>query len=111
MPEAKSIRESLRMERRDWSLLAAAAALALFGLAVNNSIIPNYHEQQAVMKRHSELKQQLQAAQHEAAQLRDEIDALEDPYYLADTMVNKYHWRFAPAAPPGPVAPAGVDRK
>ncbi|MBX3474047.1 MAG: hypothetical protein KF754_06655 [Planctomycetes bacterium] len=100
MPERKSIRESLRMEGRDWSLLAAAAALVAFGLALNNSIIPNYHEHQAMLKRHTELKQQLEVARQEGAQLQDEIDALDDPYYLSSEMIEKYHWRYAPPATP-----------
>ncbi|MBE7490817.1 MAG: hypothetical protein HS108_03495 [Planctomycetes bacterium] len=103
MSGRKSIRESLRMEGRDWSLLAAAGALVVFGLAVHNSIVPGYHEHQAILRRHAELKQQLQQAKDEGARLQDEIDAMDDPYYLAQRMMDEYGWHYAP--PPQAEAP------
>lgn len=96
MSGRKSIRESLRMEGRDWSLLAAAGALVVFGLAVHNSIVPGYHEHQAILKRNAELKQQLQQAKDEGARLQDEIDAMDDPYYLAQRMIDDYGWHYPP---------------
>lgn len=104
MSGRKSIRESLRMEGRDWSLLGVAAALAAFGLALHNSIIPNYHEQQAMLKRSAELKQELDRARQTGARLQDEIDALDDPYYLSAEMIDKYHWRYA-SPPPSSTSP------
>ena len=35
-----SVRESLRMQGRDYSLLAVAAMFVIFGLAVSNSVRP-----------------------------------------------------------------------
>lgn len=99
MSARQSIRDSMRFEGRDWSLLAAAGALALFGLAVNNSILPNYHEQQGAHRRLGELQRQHHAAAAESERLRDEILSLEDPYYLAEQMVTVYRWRYAPPNP------------
>lgn len=99
-----SVRESLRMESRDYSLLAVAAMFVIFGLAVSNSIIPNYHEQQSLERRRIELQRGVEAAKAENARIQDEIEALDDPYYMADWLRTKLGYRDAPAqveAPPG----------
>jgi cell division protein FtsB len=88
-------RESLRIESRDYSLLAVAVMFVVFGLAVSNSVIPNYHEQQALEKRHAELKQQIQRTQAENLRIADEIEALDDPYYMAQTMIEKFGYTHA----------------
>jgi len=107
MSQRTSIRESMRMEGRDWSLIAAAGALVIFGLAVNNSIIPNYHEHQALIKRSNELKQQLQQAKDAGARLKDETEAMDDPYYMAQKMIDDYGWHY----PPPPTVPPVADKK
>lgn len=93
------------MEGRDYSLLAAAAALALFGIAFSQNIIPNYHEQAAIEKRRAELRVDLDKATQQVQALRDEVDALDDPYYQARVLIEKYGWRYGPPLPP-PAAPA-----
>jgi hypothetical protein len=108
MAKGKSIRESLRMEGRDWSLLAAAAALALFGIALSKSIIPAYHEQAAIEKRRAELRIELDKAKQQSEALRSEADAMDDPYYLARVLIEKYGWRYGP--PVQPAAPSTASR-
>lgn len=84
------------MQPRDYSLIAVAAMFVIFGLAFSNSIIPNYHRQQAVEERRAELQQQVKAAQTENARLQDEIYALDDPYYMAQKMVQEFKYTYAP---------------
>ncbi|MCB9933188.1 MAG: hypothetical protein H6841_07200 [Planctomycetes bacterium] len=91
-----SVRESLRMESRDYSLLAVAVMFVIFGLAVSNSVIPNYHEQQSLEKRKTELQRNVEAAKAENARIADEIEALDDPYYMADWLRTKLGYRDVP---------------
>ena len=91
----QSLRESLRMNTRDYSLIVVAAMFVIFGLAFTNNIIPNYHEQQALERRRAELKQQVEAAKGENDNIRDEIEALDDPYYQAEVLVRDFHYRYA----------------
>lgn len=90
----KSIRDSIRHYSRDYSLVVVAAALLLSGLVVKATVIPNYHEMQAVEKRNSDLKADVQAAQDESDRLKDVILALDDPYYISEVLVNEYKWRY-----------------
>ena len=99
--ERKSIRESLRMEGRDYSLIAVAVMFVIFGLGVSNSVIPNYHEQHALEKRKAELKRNLQEAKDETAAIEDEIDALDDPYYMAQWLRSHLGYRDAPVVVEG----------
>jgi hypothetical protein len=92
----ESLREGLRMGGRDYSLLAAAGMLVLFGLAVNNHIIPNFHEQQALEKRRNELQESVKQTRAEVERIKDEAEALDDPYYMAWYMVENYNWRYPP---------------
>jgi hypothetical protein len=92
----KSLRESLRMEGRDYSLIAVAAMFVIFGLAFSNAIIPNYHEQQALEKRRAELRQLVKATTAANAAIEDEIEALDDPYYMAQKMVQEFKYTYAP---------------
>lgn len=91
----ESIRESLRMQGRDYSLIAVAVMFVIFGLAMSNSVIPNYHEQQALEKRKAGLEQQVEDARAENDRSRDEIEALDDPYYMAQKLVEVYKYRYA----------------
>lgn len=91
----ESLRESLRMEPRDYSLVVVAAMFVIFGLAFTNNVIPNYHEQHALEKRSAELKQQVEKARSENERIQDEIDALDDPYYQAEVLVRDWHYRRA----------------
>lgn len=102
----ESVRESMRAGRRDFSLLAAAGVLALFGFAAAHTVFPNYHELQALEKRKSELQRQVDTAKGENARLKDEIEALDDPYYLAAEMVSRYRWRYPALPAPAPKDPA-----
>jgi hypothetical protein len=95
----ESIRDSLRTHGRDYSLLAVAGMLVVFGLAVNNHVIPNFHEQQALEKRLNQLKTEVRNSQAELARIKDEAAALDDPYYMAWYMVEHYHWRYPPVQP------------
>jgi hypothetical protein len=92
----KSLRESLRMDGRDYSLVAVAAMFVIFGLAFSKAIIPNYHEQQALEKRRAELKQQLEATETANARVQNEIEALDDPYYMAQWLRANLGYRDAP---------------
>lgn len=93
----ESIRDSLRMQGRDYSLIAVAVMFAIFGLAMSNSVIPNYHEQHALEARKTELEKQVQAARDENARLEDEIEALDDPYYMAQWLRSHLGYHDAPA--------------
>lgn len=105
MARGASLRESIRAHTRDYSLLVVAAMFVVFGLAVSNSVIPSYHEQEALAKRRAELQREVEAAKARNAERQSEIDALEDPYYIAQWMIERYHWRRAPqAATPQPDA-------
>lgn len=90
-----SLRDSLRMPTRDYSLVVVAAMFVIFGLAFTNNIIPNYHELQALNQRRDDLKQHADEAQAENDRLKDEIDALDDPYYQAEVLVRDWHYRYA----------------
>ena len=92
-----SVAESVRMEGRDYSLIAVAVMFVIFGLGVSNSVIPNYHEQQALEKRRVELEQQVEKQKDENARIEDEIFALDDPYYMAQVLVEKFGYKHAPA--------------
>lgn len=98
MARSTSLRESLRVHTRDYSLLMVAAMFVIFGLAVSNSVIPNYHEQQTLSKRRAELQREVEEAKARNAARQSEINALEDPYYIAQWMIERYHWRRAPQA-------------
>ena len=91
-----SSRESIRMEGRDYSLIAVAVMFVIFGLGVSNSVIPNYHEQQALESRRVELQKMVHAQEAENARIEDEIQALDDPYYMAQTLVEKFGYTHAP---------------
>ena len=101
----ESIRESLRMQGRDYSLIAVAAMFAIFGLAMSNSVIPNYHEQHALEARKAELEQQVRDARAENARLEDEIEALDDPYYMAQWLRTHLGYRDVPAVVEGEASP------
>ena len=84
------------MNGRDYSLIAVAAMFVIFGLAFSNAVIPNYHEQQALEKRRVELKLQLETTKTANARIQDEIEALEDPYYMAQWLRTNLGYRNAP---------------
>lgn len=90
----KSIRDSIRHYSRDYSLIVVAAALVLAGLVVNGTVIPNYHEMQETEKHNAALKAEVDAAQAENEKLKDQILALEDPYYISQVLVDEYKWRY-----------------
>ncbi|MHC4839461.1 MAG: FtsB/FtsL family cell division protein [Planctomycetota bacterium] len=90
----KSIRDSIRRYSRDYSLIVVAGALLLSGLAVSKSVIPNYHEMQQAERRNQEIKADVAAAQAENDRLKDQIEALEDPYYIAEILVEEYKYRY-----------------
>jgi cell division protein FtsB len=92
----KSLRESLRIEPRDYSLVAVAAMFVIFGLAFSNSVIPNYHRQQSLEARRAELQQQVNATKNQNARIEDEILALDDPYYMAQKLINDLKYTYAP---------------
>jgi hypothetical protein len=92
----QSIRDSLRIGPRDFSLLFAAAVVAALALALNNSILPDFREQQALEQRLDKLKREVAETRREGRQLRGEAAALEDPYYIAAWLVERYHWRYPP---------------
>ena len=75
-------------------MIVVAAALVLSGLVVTGTVIPNYHELQQAEKRNSEIKAELKAAQSENDTLKDQIEALEDPYYIAEVLVEEYRYRY-----------------
>ncbi len=91
-----SLRESVRTAVHDYSLLLAAALLVLFGYALSQHVIPNYHELKELEHRRDELKRGVAAEKAENERLRDQISALDDPYYLAGELVTKYRWRYPP---------------
>jgi hypothetical protein len=68
----------------------------IFGLAFSNSIIPNYHRQQALEARRAEVQQKVKETQAANARIQDEIDALDDPYYMAQKMVQEFRYTYAP---------------
>ncbi|MBZ0135396.1 MAG: hypothetical protein K8I27_03350 [Planctomycetes bacterium] len=90
-----SARESMRMEGRDYSLIAVAVMFVIFGLGVSNSVIPNYHEQQALETRQVELQSLVDHQADENARIEDEIQALDDPYYMAQVLVEKFGYTHA----------------
>jgi cell division protein FtsB len=97
----QSLRESLRMNTRDYSLVVVAVMFVIFGLAFSNNIIPNYHELQALEKHRAELKKEVEAAKADNDRLEDEIESLDDPYDQADILVREFHYRYAePEADP-----------
>lgn len=108
MAAQSSVRDSMRAGGRDWSLLLAAVALIALGLAVSNSIVPNYRELEELSLRRDALRRQLHQATQESERLQDNIGALEDPYYVAQTMIEVYHWRYAPPAPVSPAKSGGA---
>lgn len=89
----KSFRESLRVVTRDYSLVVVAVMFVIFGVAVSNSVIPNYHELQRVEKRRASVSGQLEEERAENEKLRDQVDALDDPYYVAQWMVENLSYR------------------
>ena len=91
-----SARESARFEGRDYSLIAVAVMFVIFGLGVSNSVIPNYHEQQALETRKVDLQKMVEKQGAENARIQDEILALDDPYYMAQTLVEKFGYTHAP---------------
>lgn len=93
-----SARESLRMEGRDYSLIAVAVMFVIFGLGVSNSVIPNYHEQQSLETRKNQLVEQVQDQKDENARIQDETLALDDPYYMAEVLVEKFGYKHAPVS-------------
>lgn len=86
-------------ESKDWSLLTVAAMLIAFGVVFSGQIIPSWHELQAVEKRRAELKQQLASAESRNESLRDEIDALQDPYYVAAVLLQEYNYQRVEETP------------
>jgi len=106
----KSLRESLRMEPRDYSLVAVAAMFVIFGLAFSNSVIPNYHRQQALEARRAELEKDLKAREAENARIADEIAALDDPYYMAHWLREHLGYTDAPPKDTGQASVANGPR-
>lgn len=92
---ARKSSDSMRTDH-DYSLLAVAAMLVVLAFAVSQHVIPNYHELQALERRHKALKKAVHDQQRANATLQDQIDALDDPYYLAEYLVEHYGWRRAP---------------
>jgi cell division protein FtsB len=90
-----SARNSIRMEGRDYSLIAVAVMFMIFGLGVSNSVIPNYHEQQALEHRRAGLQQQVEKQKAHNHRIEDEIQALDDPYYMAQTLIEKLGYTHA----------------
>ncbi len=90
----KSIRDSIRHYSRDYSLIVVAVALGISGLVVNGTVIPNYHEMQATEEHNAALKAEVDAARAENEKLKDQILALDDPYYISEVLVNEYKWRY-----------------
>ena len=93
-----SAQESLRMEGRDYSLIAVAVMFMIFGLGVSNSVIPNYHEQQALEQRKRHLTELVDKQQADNARIEDEILALDDPYYMAQTLIENFGYTHAPVS-------------
>jgi cell division protein FtsB len=89
----QSLRESIRVGT-DYSLLVAAAMLVILGIAVSRLVVPNYHEQQAIEARRDALQHEVADLKRLNKDLRDEIDSLEDPYYVAYLLVSAYGWRY-----------------
>ncbi|MDC1142053.1 hypothetical protein OAU50_03100 [Planctomycetota bacterium] len=90
----KSIRDSIRHYSRDYSLIVVAVALVLSGFAVMRGVIPNDHELKQAEVRNAEIKAEVAAAQAENDKLKDQIEALEDPYYIAEVLVDEYKYRY-----------------
>ncbi len=97
---SSSLRDSVRTAVHDYSLLVAAGVLVLFGYALSQHVIPNYHELKALELRRDDVRKQVEQQAAVNERLRDEISALEDPYYLAGELVNRYHWRYPPLEVP-----------
>ncbi|MCC7510719.1 MAG: hypothetical protein IT464_15255 [Planctomycetes bacterium] len=99
-----SLRESIRTGGHDYSLLAVAAMILVFGYALSQHVIPNYHELQSIERRHKETRGKVSDQKAENAKLEDQTQALDDPYYLAQIMVERYKWRYAPLQVENPPA-------
>lgn len=93
MSARESIRESLRIVTRDYSLVGVAIMFVIFGLALSNNVIPNYHELQELTQRKEEVSKQVETARKENETLQDQINALDDPYYITQWMVDNLNYR------------------
>ncbi|MBX3460469.1 MAG: hypothetical protein KF696_10990 [Planctomycetes bacterium] len=80
----------------DYSMVAVAAMALVFVYALSQHVIPNYHELQAMERHHKALKRHVAEQREANAVLQDQIEALDDPYYLAEHMIAHYGWRRAP---------------
>ncbi|MCC6573784.1 MAG: hypothetical protein IT462_08335 [Planctomycetes bacterium] len=89
-----SIANSSRMGRFDASPWIAALMLIALGIVISNQILPAWHEQQALAQRNRQLAEQVEAAKAEALRIEDEIEALNDPYYVAAILVADYNYRW-----------------
>lgn len=78
---------------RDWSYLLVALMMVVFGLALSREVIPAWHELRAIEHRRAVLKQQVSAAVTRKALLMENIDAFDDPYYLAWHLRQHYGYR------------------
>lgn len=86
--------ESIRGTGHDFSLLAAAAVLVIFAYTVSQHVIPNYHELKALEQRRDDLRVEVAKQKKQNSETREEIDALDDPYYVAWMLVKDYGWRY-----------------
>lgn len=89
-----SINGSGRLWRFDASPWIAALMLIALGIVISNQILPAWHEQQALAYRNRELSRQVEEAKAQAQRIQDEIDALNDPYYVAAVLVAEYNYRW-----------------
>lgn len=89
----KSFRESLRVATRDYSLVVVAIMFVIFGVVVSNNVIPNYHELQQLEKRRDSVEEQVEQERTANGKLQDQIDALDDPYYISQWMVENLNYR------------------
>ncbi|HRJ79941.1 MAG: hypothetical protein HPKKFMNG_02452 [Planctomycetes bacterium] len=93
-PNSTSTLTSGRQPASRSSLLLVAAMLAALGILLSNSIIPNYHEHQDCLKRAAGLEATLEQRRETVERLQGEIDALSDPYYLAQILPSRYNFRW-----------------
>ena len=81
---------------RDWSFLVVALMMVVFGLALTRQVIPAWHEQRAIEHRRAVLIQQVDAAAARKAVMQENIDAFDDPYYVAWHLRQNYGYRPKP---------------
>lgn len=94
MGRRRTSSESTRSAGQDFSMLAAAAVLVILSYAVSQHVVPNYHELKALEQRRDGLRAEVAKQRQQNAETREEIEALDDPYYVAWMLVKSYGWRY-----------------